>query len=214
MRDNGIIQPASQGDERLRQIFKSFNILMVGMWRLGLGRWINAFPDLSGRIMVISHTGRRSGRVFRTPVNFARVDGDLYCTAGFGSGSDWYRNLLVNPQVEIWLPGDRWLGIAEDVSNHARRHELLRQVIRASGLAAPLMGLDLRRISDAEFERETSQYRLIRIRRAAHLVGPGGQSDLAWIWVVTAILLLLAFLARREEALTGDRETGGKPCVR
>ena len=149
--------------------------------------------------MVISHTGRRSGRVHRTPLNFAMVDGDLYCTAGFGPGSDWYRNLLVNPMVEVWLPGDGWLGIAEDFSNHSRRHELLRQVIRASGLAAPMMGLDLRRISDADFERETSQYRLVCIRRAAHLAGPGGQADLAWIWVVTAILVLLLFLAHKKK---------------
>ena len=94
---------------------------MVAMWRLGLGRWMNVWPAGSGRIFVLGHTGRRTGSRRWTPLNYAIVDGELYCTAGFGTGSDWYRNVKAEPRVEVWTPGERWVGIVEDVSDHPAR---------------------------------------------------------------------------------------------
>ena len=55
--------------------------------------------------MVVGHTGRKSGLRHQTPVNYAQVNGDVYCTACLGSRRDWYRNLLANPEVEVWLRG-------------------------------------------------------------------------------------------------------------
>lgn len=40
------------------------------LWRLGLGKWVNGMPNLSGRILVITHTGRNSGNIYHTPVNY------------------------------------------------------------------------------------------------------------------------------------------------
>jgi deazaflavin-dependent oxidoreductase (nitroreductase family) len=51
--------------------------------------------------MMIKHRGRKSRREYLTPVNYAVVDEEIYCTAGFGSISDWYRNMLVSPRVEM-----------------------------------------------------------------------------------------------------------------
>ena len=94
--------------ENLRQMFKQMNKFMLLMWRLGLGSWLNFWPDVGGRIMVITHTGRKTGLKRRTPVNYALVEGELYCTAGFGPMSDWYRNLKAHSQVEVWLPEGWW----------------------------------------------------------------------------------------------------------
>jgi deazaflavin-dependent oxidoreductase (nitroreductase family) len=154
------------GDRRLRSVFRLFNRLMLWMWRIGLGPWINAWPAVGGRIMVITHKGRHSGLLRQTPVNYAPVDEAVYCTAGFGRGCDWYRNLLADPHVEVRLPRDRWSGVAEDVSDAADRALRLRQVLIASGFAAYLAGIDPRRIGEAELERLAGQYRLIRIRRS------------------------------------------------
>jgi deazaflavin-dependent oxidoreductase (nitroreductase family) len=186
-----------QMEEKLRQVFKQFNPLMIWMWRLGFRRWINLWPAVGGQIMVITHTGRKSGRRRRTPVNYAIVDGEVYCTAGFGQLTDWYRNILANPQIEIWLPESRWAGTAEDISDDLQRLPLLRKVIIASGVVAPLLGLDPRKISEADFDRITQKYRLLRIRRTHPMSGPGGPGDLAWIWATVIILLGLVFLRRR-----------------
>ena len=114
-------------EEALRQAFKVLNRrLMVPLWRLGLGQWLNAWPTMSGRIMVLVHTGRKSGRRRFTPVNYAQVDGEVYCTAGFGAGSDWYKNIIANPAVEVWLPDGWWAGVAEDITGAPAALPLLR----------------------------------------------------------------------------------------
>jgi deazaflavin-dependent oxidoreductase (nitroreductase family) len=156
----------SPGDRRLRSFFRLFNRFMLWMWRIGLGPWINAWPAVGGRIMVITHKGRRSRLLRQTPVNYAPVDEAVYCTAGFGRRCDWYLNLLADPHVEVRLPNDRWPGLAEDVSNAADRTLRLRQVLTASGFAAYLAGINPRRMEEAELERLADEYRLIRIRRA------------------------------------------------
>ncbi len=160
-------------NELCRQIFKRFNGFMLLMWRLGLGKWINAWPKITGRIMVIGHTGRTSGLRRETPVNYAPVNGEVYCVAAFGDRADWYRNLLANPRVEVWLPNRRILGVATDVSDCEDRLTLIRQVLSASGFASYLAGIHPLRISDRDLAAETSEYRLIRIQLRLEEPYPG-----------------------------------------
>lgn len=147
--------------ESLRRFFHSLNRFMVWMWKRGWGKAINVWPAGLGRIMVIKHRGRKSGREYLTPVNYAIVDGEVYCTAGFGPLSDWYRNMLANPRVEVWLPDGRRAACAEDVSDSPKRLFLLRQVIIASGFAGPLFGVNQKKINDEQFDKVTKEYRLV-----------------------------------------------------
>lgn len=183
---------SSRSEKALRQGFKQFNRFMVLLWRLGLGRMVNMSPDYGGRIMVLTHTGRKSGRTYRTPVNYAEKDDAIYCTAGFGRVSDWYRNALATPQIELWLPDGRWSAVAEDVSDHPDRLALLREVLIASGFAAGAAGLDPRTMPDSELAEATDAYRLLRLERRATLTGPGGPGDLVWVWPVVGLAALLA----------------------
>jgi deazaflavin-dependent oxidoreductase (nitroreductase family) len=176
---------------QLAQGFKVLNRLMVLMWRLGLGRMINVWPDGMGRIMVIGHRGRRSGVRRWTPVNYEIVDGDVVCTAGFGKASDWYRNILADPKVELWLPDGRWEATAQDISDDEQRLALMRRVLIASGFAAPLFGVYPRTIDDEKLQEQTASYRLLRFHRSETIEGPGGPGDLAWVWLVIAVLLLI-----------------------
>ena len=73
----------SQSEHLLRQMFKYGNRFMVLLFRLGLGNWGNR-PETS-QVMVLVHKGRKSGLTRKTPVNYAIVDGEIYCTAAFGS---------------------------------------------------------------------------------------------------------------------------------
>jgi deazaflavin-dependent oxidoreductase (nitroreductase family) len=182
----------------LRQGFKVFNRFMVLMFRLGTGPAIWQ-PAPVGKIMVITHTGRKSGLTRRTPVNYALIDGDIYCIAGFGPGSDWYRNILSNPQVEVWLPGGWWEGTAEDVSGNANRLPILRQVLVNSGFAAYVAGINPKKINAEQLTQLTAPYRLVRIHRTAPRTGPGGPGDMAWVWQGAGIFLLGLLLLRRKK---------------
>lgn len=48
------------------------------------------FPGLG----LVIHEGRRSGRVYRTPVNLFTKDGHYTIALTYGAGSDWARNVL------------------------------------------------------------------------------------------------------------------------
>ncbi len=185
-------------EEHLRQDFKYLNKFMVTMFRLGLGGWVNADPKRGGQIMVLTTTGRKSGLSRRVGLNYAIVNGEIYCCAGFGPGSDWYKNLIKNPQVEVWLPDGWWCGIAEDVSDSPYRLSLLREVLIASGFAARLAGIDAINITDDELAQVTPEYRLIHIKRTEARTGPGGPGDLAWIWPVSTLVLLMMLFMRRK----------------
>lgn len=182
---------SAASEERLRQAFKYFNRFMLLLWRLGLGPTVNGWPTVGGRIMVLTHTGRKSGIRRRTPVNYAEIGGELYCTAGFGNISDWYRNLLVKPQVEIWLPDGWWAATASDVTDRADSLPILRQVLINSGFAARAVGIEPVHISDEHLRRLTADYRLVQIHRTAPRTGADGPGDLAWLWPLTTLLLLL-----------------------
>jgi deazaflavin-dependent oxidoreductase (nitroreductase family) len=185
-------------DDQLRSVFKAFNRFMVLLFRLGLGSWGNG-TKYGGYIMVIKHIGRKTGLTRLTPVNYASVDGDIYCTAAFGKSADWYLNIVANPQVEVWLPDGRWAGIAEDVTGDENGASHLRQVIIASGFAGPLFGVNPNKLSDQDFEELLENYRLIRIRRENALTGAGGPGDLSWIWPLMTFVLLWLLMKRRRK---------------
>lgn len=184
--------------QKLRQSFKSFNKFMLLLWRLGMGHWFGLWPEGWGQIMVITHRGRVSGKKYRTPVNFAIVDEEVYCTAGFGKIADWYKNIIANPEVEIWLPESWWAGRAEDVSGSENYLEVMRAVIKASGFAGPMFGVDAEILDDEALEKATRNYKLVHIHREEPRTGPGGPGELAWIWQVATFVLLPMVLFRRK----------------
>jgi deazaflavin-dependent oxidoreductase (nitroreductase family) len=181
-------------EEQLRQGFRYLNRFMLLMWRLGLGPYLNALPGVLGRYLVIVHTGRKSGMKRYTPVNYAEIDGEVYVTAGFGAGSDWYRNIMATPDVELWLPTMRWTGIAEDVTEQEGALGKMRQVLIASAFAANAAGIDPKTMSDEELAKATASYRLVRVRYTGLREGDGGPGDLTWVWVPLALLVLLGLL--------------------
>jgi len=151
----------------LRRAFHAMNRFMVLMWKLGLGRVLNSWPAVGGRMMVIEHRGRRTGKQYLTPVNYALVDGEIYCIAGFGPRTDWYRNIIADPKVRIWLPQGWRAARARDVSDSPQRLQLLRQVIISSGFAGPLFGVNQRKLSDDQLAPITRDYRLVYLEMEA-----------------------------------------------
>ena len=197
----------SRAEERLRQGFKRYlNPFMLTMWRLGMGKWFKIWPDVTGSVMVLMHLGRKTGIRRYQPLNYAIIDGDIHCIAGFGDVSDWYRNIKADPGVEVWLPDGWWAGVAEDISDSPARIQLIRQVMIGSGFAAYAAGLNPRKMTDEEINTESAKYRLLRIHRSEARTGPGGPGELEWVWqLATMVLLGLLFFRRPPRAQRPDR---------
>jgi deazaflavin-dependent oxidoreductase (nitroreductase family) len=187
-------------EEQLRQGFKKYlNPFMLTMWQLGLGIWFKVCPEISGRVMVLTHIGRKTGIKRHQPLNYAIVEDEIYCVAAFGGISDWYRNIRADPHVEVWLPDGWWAGIAEDISDSPARIRLIRQVLIESGFAAYAAGLHPHKMTDEEIDTDSKKYRLLRIQRTAALTGPGGPGDLGWVWQLTTIALFGLLLFKRKK---------------
>lgn len=184
-----------------RDAFRPVNRLILALWRAGLGGPLNVTHPVTGRILVLSHVGRRSGRWRRTPLNYAPGEGEVYCLAGFGAQTDWFLNLQAHPAAEVWLPQGRFLAEASEVSDPGERLRRLRQVLQASGFAArAFAGIDPRRIPDEALEAQTREYRVVRLRLGARLRGPSRLP----LWIVLALLVLWGRRSGRLEPRGGS----------
>ncbi|MGQ4379003.1 nitroreductase family deazaflavin-dependent oxidoreductase [Streptomyces sp. SAS_267] len=72
--------------------------LPILLFRMGLG------PAFGGRLLLLHHTGRATGldrRVVLEVVAYEPNAGSWIVASGFGTRSDWYRNLLAEPKTVI-----------------------------------------------------------------------------------------------------------------
>lgn len=75
--------------------------------------------------LVLTVTGRTSGRRYRNAL-FYGTDADRYVLVASGSAvtathPSWYRNLAVNPVVEVQVKGDRFTATARTAQDAERR---------------------------------------------------------------------------------------------
>lgn len=105
-------------------LFKWIFKLPVLQYRLGLG-WI-----IGRYILLLTTTGRKSGLPRHTPLEYEYDrEGDRYrIAAGWGGNTDWYRNLLANPQVTIQVGNRKFSAIAEPAPDE----EVARYMMKVS----------------------------------------------------------------------------------
>lgn len=71
-----------------------FNRRVTNRFTRHFATWLPGFA-------IVTHLGRRSGRVYRTPVNVFRSDGRYVFALTYGRDSDWVRNVLAASGCEI-----------------------------------------------------------------------------------------------------------------
>lgn len=65
------------------------------LYRLGLGKLFGSY------ILILSTTGRKTQKTHHTPVEYFYHEGKYYIISGFGEHTDWYKNIMANPQVTL-----------------------------------------------------------------------------------------------------------------
>jgi len=71
----------------------------------------------SGRLCLITVTGRRSGRAFTFPVAYSRDGDTVRIGVGWPERKRWWRNLRGEAPVELVLGGERRGGLARAVGD-------------------------------------------------------------------------------------------------
>lgn len=167
---------------QLRKAFRFLNIYwMVPLFRLGLGPWIcNPF---TGYILVLKTVGRRSGKIRHAPVNYAIRDGAVYCISGGREHSDWYRNLLATPEVDVILPSGPIRARAEVATDPDERLAAARQVLKNAGFAGFFEGYNPFTITDAELREKIADLPVLRLRAIG--VGAGAVDPGGWGWLLS-----------------------------
>lgn len=83
---------------RPKGILKLFLRAPLVLYRLGIA------SILGGRFLKLTHTGRMSGRNHETVLEVVKHDeetGTFYVASGWGEQSNWFRNVMENPAVEV-----------------------------------------------------------------------------------------------------------------
>jgi deazaflavin-dependent oxidoreductase (nitroreductase family) len=84
-------------------------------------------------LLLLTTTGRKSGRSHTTPVAFAR-DGDRFLVFASKGGApthpDWYRNLVADPSVQVEVGSEHFEAVATPLAGEARDRAYAQQVER------------------------------------------------------------------------------------
>ena len=171
--------------EPLRRSFLELNRWFVPWLDHGFGAV--ASNPLTGYLMVLRTRGRRTGLIREAPLGYVILDGAVYCCAGFGETTAWYRNILADPTVEVVLPGRALRGIATPVTDRAEWIEAYRALIHSLGVVGRLTVGDVRALDDEALLAGHGAIPLVRIQPTDFLPGPLDPGGRFWIAPVVAI---------------------------
>jgi deazaflavin-dependent oxidoreductase (nitroreductase family) len=95
---------------RMKYIQKLHRIL----YAIGLG------PIIGRIILLLTTTGRKTGKKRITPLQYEQIDGKYYLGSARGLQADWVRNIQVQPRVDVRVKRDYFQGQAEVVTDADR----------------------------------------------------------------------------------------------
>ena len=170
--------------------------------KMGLGSVIS--NPLTGYLMILRTRGRKSGEMRDAPLGYTIVGEHVYCVAGFGRRTHWFQNVLVEPKVEVVLPGRSFSGTAEEVTDPDERLRVLPPLLRSMGVIAGMAGMgNPWRDSPAELASKCEGMPMVRVRATGICAGPEDPGGRFWVVpVVVGTYLTLRWLRRRPRAAT------------
>jgi deazaflavin-dependent oxidoreductase (nitroreductase family) len=130
-------------DTRPRGFLKWLLALPRVLYHMGLGFL------LGHRFIMLTHRGRRSGRLYQTVLEVARYDAatrESIVMAGWGEQTDWYRNLQANGAVRAETGGERFVPTVRFLSPDEVKREMTDYFDRnrwARGIAQRWFGVRL-----------------------------------------------------------------------
>lgn len=79
-------------------------------------------------VMLMTTTGRKSGLPRTNGVSFMRQGKHYISFVSWGMNSNWYKNLLANPEVTLQVGRQRIQATAEPITDPDEREQLMRQM--------------------------------------------------------------------------------------
>jgi deazaflavin-dependent oxidoreductase (nitroreductase family) len=97
------------------------------------------FASLMGSrcVMVLTATGRKSGRPRTIGVSYMYLNGNYISFSGWGVSSNWYRNVVANPEVTLKVGRKTIRATARPVTDRDRRVDLMLRMREQSKHCGP-----------------------------------------------------------------------------
>lgn len=111
------------------------------------------------KMLVLTTTGRRTGVPRSVALTFMPLGRDHVVGAGMGERCDWYRNLLVHPEVTVQVGLRRFRARAVPVVDVSRRRDLVRRIVPYWDRYGPPgpMRWTMRRLLGFDYDEELRQ---------------------------------------------------------
>jgi len=113
-----------------------FNRRIIEEFRANAGRVGGGFEGAD--LLLLTTTGRKSGREHTTPVMYSR-EGDTVLVYASAAGApkhpDWYENLVANPHVVVEIGEERFEATAKPLEGEERDRAYAAQAARVSNFA-------------------------------------------------------------------------------
>ncbi len=170
----------------------------ITLWRLGLG------PVIGKVLLLITHTGRKTGLPRRTMVEYHQLDGKKYAPCAFGPKTDWYKNVAANPYVTIQTADGAQSVKAVRVTED---DELIAVYELFKRRDPPLFHWYLQSLeiqpNHADVLAKKERIYWFRFDPTEQPTPPPLASDLAWVWIpVGLVAITLWWLYRRQRRST------------
>jgi deazaflavin-dependent oxidoreductase (nitroreductase family) len=103
--------------------------------RIATNRVLGPLAGHLASLAVIRHRGRRSGRMYETPVSVFRKPGGYLIALTYGPDTDWVRNVLAAGGCDLKL-GGRWIRLDQPSVVHDEQRAGVPPMVRRA-LAVP-----------------------------------------------------------------------------
>ena len=101
------MNPAVFDWAKMKNIQKIHRVL----YAIGLG------PVIGRIILLLTTTGRKSGKKRVTPLQYEKIGTEYYIGAARGLKADWVRNIQADPHVEVRVGAKHFIGTAEVIDD-------------------------------------------------------------------------------------------------
>ena len=121
----------------MKVFFRLVFSIATALYRLTGGRIGGKVQGL--RVLLLTTTGRKTGKSRVTPVGYFKADGGyvvVASNAGFDNHPGWYHNLKHNPRVTLEIRGKRVSALAEPAGPDLRERLWARLMELAPGYGA------------------------------------------------------------------------------
>jgi deazaflavin-dependent oxidoreductase (nitroreductase family) len=178
-----------------RLLFKSPLVL----WRMGLGSILSHKALAGSKMLVLTSWGRKSQEPRHTMLSYVSAGEKEYVCSGWGAKTDWYKNIVVNPQVTVQV-GRKIYGAkarrVQDIDEYTRIAQEMFETGGDTHFASWLesFGIDF---SQQDMIDKKDRLYVVTFDKSEETSPPPMAVDLKWIWGVIVIILICTWLLVR-----------------